>query len=164
MSRYARAFNEDGRVFIRKSVSLAYDRPFPSYIPPKSQSERKKEAKVQRHARGTNVPKPSSPENRAPPRRRITQYVMNLPDSAITFLDAFRGLLSPENVGKRDLSGVYDKASLPMVHCYCFTKEFEEDKAAADIRQVCISSSLSMVPFLTQSCVYRESKRSWALH
>lgn len=61
---------------------------------------------------------------------------MNLPDSAITFLDAFRGLLSPGHIGQRDLSGVYSENNLPMVHCYCFTKEFEAEKAAVDIRQV----------------------------
>ncbi len=61
---------------------------------------------------------------------------MNLPDSAIQFLDAFRGIFSSDNAGGRDLSGVYDKDSLPMVHCYCFTRELEPDKAEVDIRKV----------------------------
>lgn len=59
---------------------------------------------------------------------------MNLPDSAITFLDAFRGLLASENVGGRNLSGVYDE--MPLVHCHCFTRETEPTKAEVDIRQV----------------------------
>jgi len=61
---------------------------------------------------------------------------MNLPDSAIEFLDAFRGILSPDRVGERDIRNVYpDDASLPMVHCYCFTRELEFDKAEVDIRE-----------------------------
>ena len=84
----------------------------------------------------SNVPQKASVETQNPPRNKVTQYVMNLPDSAITFLDAFRGLLSPGHIGQRDLSGVYSENNLPMVHCYCFTKEFEAEKAAVDIRQV----------------------------
>jgi tRNA (guanine37-N1)-methyltransferase len=62
---------------------------------------------------------------------------MNLPDSAITFLDSFRGIFSPAGLGGRDISGVYDV--MPMVHCHCFTRELEPDKAEADIRKVCFS-------------------------
>ena len=61
---------------------------------------------------------------------------MNLPDTAILFLDAFRGVLSPANAGDRDLSGVYDREHMPMVHCHCFTRELEPERAAVDIRQV----------------------------
>lgn len=57
---------------------------------------------------------------------------MNLPDSAILFLGAFRGVLSPANVGGRDLSGIY--AQMPMVHCYCFTRD--PSSAEVDIREV----------------------------
>lgn len=57
---------------------------------------------------------------------------MNLPDTAILFLGAFRGVLSPANAGGRDLSGIY--AELPMVHCYCFTRDPEH--AEVDIREV----------------------------
>ena len=65
---------------------------------------------------------------------------MNLPDSAISFLGAFRGLLS--DAEGRDLRGIYgdEDASMPMVHCYCFTREAELDKAEIDIRQVSLSS------------------------
>ncbi|KAK9346454.1 Met-10+ like-protein-domain-containing protein [Lipomyces starkeyi] len=43
---------------------------------------------------------------------RYSHYVMNLPDSAITFLDAFRGLHADEN----------DDAELPYIHVHCFHK------------------------------------------
>ncbi len=57
---------------------------------------------------------------------------MNLPDSAITFLDAFRGILT--DAEGRNLSGTYK--AMPMIHCHCFTRELEPEKAEADIRQV----------------------------
>ncbi|KAJ3007700.1 hypothetical protein NUW54_g3441 [Trametes sanguinea] len=72
---------------------------------------------------------------RHPRRQRISHFVMNLPDTAILFLDAFRGVLAPDNAGGRDLSGLYDEASMPMVHCHCFTRELEPEKAETDIRQ-----------------------------
>jgi tRNA (guanine37-N1)-methyltransferase len=58
---------------------------------------------------------------------------MNLPDSAITFLDAFRGILSPENTNGRDVRSVYE--TMPMIHCHCFTRELDPGSAEADIRQ-----------------------------
>jgi tRNA (guanine37-N1)-methyltransferase len=67
------------------------------------------------------------------PRQTISHFVMNLPDSAIDFLDCFRGIFSG-GASERDLSGFY--AAMPMVHCHCFTRELQPDKAEADIRQV----------------------------
>jgi tRNA (guanine37-N1)-methyltransferase len=92
---------------------------------------------------GTSEPVPhggsltNSTETADPSRQRITQYVMNLPDSAITFLGAFRGLLSSASSGGRDLNGVYSEdSSMPIVHCYCFSREAEPALAEKDIRQV----------------------------
>lgn len=72
---------------------------------------------------------------------------MNLPASAIDMLDAFDSLYTPfingpeeqrktfladlEEYSKRKSKGEWDgELRLPMVHCYCFTKEvnnFESD-------------------------------------
>jgi len=68
-------------------------------------------------------------------RNKITHFVMNLPDSALEFLDAFRGFLAPRGQDGGRLDGVY--AIMPMVHCYCFTRELDPHKAEVDIRQVC---------------------------
>ena len=64
------------------------------------------------------------------PRHRISAFVMNLPDTAIQFLDTFRGILASD-----DSRHVYDV--MPMVHCYCFTRELEPSMAEVDIRSVC---------------------------
>jgi len=62
---------------------------------------------------------------------------MNLPDSAITFLDAFRGIFAPSSGSVIDLQALYDV--MPMVHCHCFTRELDRDAAERDIRQVHVS-------------------------
>jgi tRNA G37 N-methylase Trm5 len=77
----------------------------------------------------------------------ISHFVMNLPDSAISFLDALRGLLVDDS---RDLAGVY--IEMPTIHCYCFTRENEFKSAERDIREVRISVShldwLLLIPLL----------------
>ncbi|KAF9486577.1 guanine-N(1)--methyltransferase [Pholiota conissans] len=122
---------EDGRDFVRKSVARVYDNPFPAYTGPKpSRMQEEKERKRLQRLGVTAAPPVASSK---PARRRISHFVMNLPDSAITFLDAFRGILSDEG---RNLSGIYgEDALLPMVHCHCFTRELESAKAEADIRK-----------------------------
>lgn len=70
-------------------------------------------------------------------RRLPSHYIMNLPASALTFLDAFRGLFRPlyERIGEEEaLKAVAEDGGLPIVHCYCFTKEIEG--AEEDICQV----------------------------
>ena len=124
-----RAYCEDGRAFIRHAFNRAYDDPLPPVPLPKP---RKTDIKAQRAGA-----RPLSPPPAGPRRSRIGHFSMNLPDTAILFRDAFRGVLSPANAGERDLSGLYpDEASMPMVHCYCFTREMEPENAEVDIRKV----------------------------
>ena len=121
---------EDGRDFIRASITRSLDKPFPPYMGPKVSLAQHR--KVQKE----NKKRAASPTATAlmPRRKQISHFVMNLPDSAITFLDAFRGLLASDNIGGRELDGAYDK--MPLVHCHCFTRETEPTKAEVDIRQV----------------------------
>ena len=129
---------EDGKDFIRAVIARALDNPFPPAQAPISITQVRKAARQKKELAGKQAEgaaRPTSPPvPTGPPRNRITQFVMNLPDTAILFLDAFRGVLSPANAGGRDLSGIYTE--MPMVHCYCFTPKLETEGAEVEIRQV----------------------------
>ena len=91
-------------------------------------------------------------------RNKITHFVMNLPDSALEFLDAFQGILIPQGepeTGGR-LGGVY--ATMPIVHCYCFTREIDPHGAEADIRQVCGHAGYARCAVMTVFCQRVEAK------
>lgn len=77
------AFNMDGRDFVRKIVQLS--------LPLSSSS--------------------STTEQSSKSLRPFTHVVMNLPASAVEFVDVFQGLYSKRR-----------HALLPMIHCYCFSK------------------------------------------
>lgn len=125
---------EDGRDFIRSSVARVHDDPFPAYGGPKpsKMQEVRERKRLQKVKADKSISSPAViEENTKPARRVISHFVMNLPDSAITFLDAFRGILVD---GSRDLAGVY--LQMPMIHCYCFTREQEFNSAERDIHRV----------------------------
>ena len=131
-----RVYCEDGRDFIRSSFRRAFDEPFAPYtervsLRKKQRNERKNRQEQAQTTEGEVAPKIVAAER--PKRNRIDHFVMNLPDSAISFLDAFRGVLSTSD---RALCGIYE--SLPLIHCHCFTR-FVGDEAEADIREVSIS-------------------------
>jgi tRNA (guanine37-N1)-methyltransferase len=125
-----RTFCEDGRDFIRTIAKRVYDNPLPPCTgPPLSRTQYDKERRRARLLQqGINSP----PKAELSDRKRIGHFVMNLPDSAIFFLGAFRGILMLGE--EHDLSAIYK--SMPMVHCHCFTRELDLQKAEADIRQV----------------------------
>ena len=119
MQDLVRASAEDGIDFIKTAALRVFDNPFPGFVPNTTKSVRKKEER-----RGTNA------KLTQPPRKLISHFVMNLPDSAIQFLDAFRGILSTP-----ELKDVYQ--SMPMIHCHCFTREVTNPaKAEQDITEV----------------------------
>lgn len=136
VSDLVRSSCEDGRDFIRNAVSRVLENPFPAYCGPKLSRTQERQQKRQRGKESSDAHSIGTGATAVPissPRNKITHFVMNLPDSALEFLDAFRGILTPcEN--ERLFDGVY--ATMPMVHCYCFTRELDPDLAEADIRQV----------------------------
>lgn len=123
---------EDGRDFIQAVISRSLNGPFSAYTGPKP-SLRQQQKQRKQHA-SNPLTSLHNPRATLPPRRCISHFVMNLPDSAITFLDAFRGILSPAGLGGKDIRAAYED-SMPMIHCYCFTREIEPDKAEVDIRK-----------------------------
>lgn len=91
------------------------------------------------------------------PGRFVEHCIMNLPASAIDMLDAFQGLYTSflerseaqrsaflkdlEEYSKRKSEVEWNGAlRLPMVHCYCFTKEVEDHEP-----DICKVSSLTSV-------------------
>ena len=156
VSDLVRVTCEDGRDFIRTIVSRVFDEPFPAGSGPKPsrQQEEKERKRVQKLAAEGQPVSTVTPADAKPPRKRITHFVMNLPDSAIEFLDAFRGILIDD---QRNLREAYND-QMPMIHCHCFTRELEQEKAHQDIRKV------RYAPLLISSYPkfgYRELKISW---
>ena len=131
VSDLVRVTCEDGRDFIRKIVSRVFDEPLPACSGPKlSRQQEEKERK--RLQKLTAEDQSVTLANTKSPRKRITHFVMNLPDSAIQFLDAFRGILIDD---QRNLRETYHD-QMPMIHCHCFTRELELEAARQDIQKV----------------------------
>lgn len=119
---------EDGREFIKHAAKRVAAEPF---LPFSGNPPSKRLAKEQRRRQQKEPPNTSQDVPQRPVRNYISHFVMNLPDSAIEFLDSFRGILSPQTLGS-NLSYNY----LPMVHCHCFTRFLDESEAEADIKEV----------------------------
>ncbi|GAA6010292.1 hypothetical protein JCM10207_005159 [Rhodosporidiobolus poonsookiae] len=150
VEKTVRTSNEDGRDFIRRSILAIWNDPFPEYQPPLTARERAKRARAANAAKAaanasassadasssssaapTPAPEPALEPTAptAPPRRLPQHYIMNLPASALEFLDAYRGLFRPlyDLVGEAEAKkAVKEAGGLPVVHCYCFTKEVED--------------------------------------
>jgi tRNA (guanine37-N1)-methyltransferase len=161
-----RSFEEDGRDFIKAAARRVWRNPFPEFTPKMSKSQTKKGRRALVSG-GTRDPAPSSmidltsatsaPVHQPTSRRQITHFVMNLPDSAIEFLDAFRGVLA-----EPELREAYE-GRMPMVHCHCFTREVEDQtNAEGDIKQVSVVSVIGRSqPKKTNYRPRSEWKRNW---
>ena len=134
VSDLVRVTCEDGRDFIRTIVSRVFDEPLPACSGPKpsKQQEEKERKRLQKLAAEDQSISNVTPADTKSSRKRITHFVMNLPDSAIQFLDAFRGILNDD---QRNLKETYHD-QMPMIHCHCFTREMELEAADQDIQKV----------------------------
>lgn len=147
VERHLQASCLDGRAFIRQSVLTTWNAAFPGEASGDellSARQKRKERSAQRRAREEGkeaTPEPQPPVTESKPSRRLVDhFVMNLPATALEFLDAFRGLYThlASHVGYETLEAEMahrrnhtDVEALPMVHVHCFTKDVE--RAAQDI-------------------------------
>jgi tRNA (guanine37-N1)-methyltransferase len=104
-----RPYNMDGREFIKQSLlDLQNDKVWEQM---KTAHLSVMHLKDSRKKGNKPMPKSSFPETKPP---AFHHYVMNLPATAIEFLDAFKGLYKDQKLEK-----------LPLIHCYCFSKEID---------------------------------------
>ncbi|KAL2911537.1 tRNA(m(1)G37)methyltransferase [Polyrhizophydium stewartii] len=135
-----RPFNMDGRQFIRQSHHDLNDPAIWETITEikPAVASRKKSRDAGADAgkdsdKDAGRARPETPKPAAPLQtviggvRYFRHYVMNLPATAIEFLDAFHGLYS----GKREL--IKDD-QLPLIHCHCFSRG--EDLEADVVQRV----------------------------
>lgn len=106
-------FNQDGRDFIRYAArSLLESDPVTVTIQPKPRRGGKRKADGSQEDQ-----KPGPPPLQYTRPSFVDHYVMNLPATAIEFLDAFQGLYT----GKESLFAPHTSQPLPMIHVYCFS-------------------------------------------
>ncbi|KAJ1915780.1 tRNA(m(1)G37)methyltransferase [Mycoemilia scoparia] len=132
VSKYIKAFNMDAREFIRYSFSELIN---------KSGTD----------SDGGNGPDAISNIGTPPPPSTFSHVVMNLPGTALEFLDAFRGVYfrhqdkfaaaaaaeSQKNQGETSTSPEKTISELmPMIHCHCFSND-PDDKELDIKRRAC---------------------------
>ncbi|SCU84808.1 LAMI_0C08966g1_1 [Lachancea mirantina] len=120
VANFVSSYNQDGREFIRNSPGLL-----------NTLRAAHPEAKITIPG-GKKYKDRATGETLRTPSRSVTiplflhHYVMNLPDSALTFLNEFCGLYSRDPQVAAKLQAIPD-LQLPWIHCHCFEK-FEHDE------------------------------------
>ncbi|PWN26124.1 hypothetical protein BDZ90DRAFT_207807, partial [Jaminaea rosea] len=118
---------EDGRAFIRSVTVRAFRREIGEEW--QGGVSRTKMEKARRNGATPGI----TPTLLAPPSRLVQHFLMNLPATALEFLDAFRGLYTrlAEEVGREALQAEIESAGAegqagPWVHVHTFTKDMED--------------------------------------
>ncbi|CAR27334.1 hypothetical protein ZYGR_0I06080 [Zygosaccharomyces rouxii] len=114
-------FEMDGAQFIRESPRLVEQWSKSDggkiLIPLNNNNRRKRQKKDDQKT----LEPPAQHEREIPIPQEINHYVMNLPDSAITFLHHFRGLLKGTNI-----------KNMPWIHVHCFEKHSNDEEPAME--------------------------------
>ncbi|KOG99133.1 tRNA (guanine) methyltransferase [Saccharomyces eubayanus] len=112
VAQTVKSFNMDGAEFIRRSPELLQqwikneeDGTIKIPVPARKRHRSQQQQQQQQQPRFKEVPIPA----------RISHYVMNLPDSAISFLGNFRGIFA--EYAREDGNN-----EMPWVHVHCFEK------------------------------------------
>ncbi|KAK0379639.1 Met-10+ like-protein [Colletotrichum limetticola] len=118
VQQYVRPYNMDGRKFIQEAVHQVYD------------ASKKGEGAVIKPKQSRSKPQNPPPQPKhipIPP--TISHFVMNLPASAYTFVNHYKGIYS----GHEELFEPHTSAKLPMVHVHCFALKSDDEVPLNDI-------------------------------
>jgi tRNA (guanine37-N1)-methyltransferase len=141
----------DGHAFIQAAPELAWTKPFAPYAPKPNTRQNDKAARKERERRKAESlppapPTPAPTEPTGPLKPRLPEhYIMNLPDSALTFLSSFPSSFTPllSNESFKATYPSLEDVPMPLIHVYCFTREMEYETAEKDVLQVSL-------PYITQ--------------
>jgi tRNA (guanine37-N1)-methyltransferase len=118
-----KAFNVDGRKFIVESLKIVNEK--------ESWKDFQQNVEIYMKQRRKGDRKDIVDNLDSELQRNPQHYIMNLPASAIEFLDAFVGLYHGKSI---------QKSQLPMIHCYCFSKALDKVKDVVDVFYIDVAS------------------------
>jgi tRNA (guanine37-N1)-methyltransferase len=134
----------DGHAFIKTAPELAWTQPFAPFVwrTGTSTREEQKAARKERERRKAEglapLPPPPPPAAPVPVPRLPDHYIMNLPDSALSFLPAYISSYTSllENESFKAAYPDIEAVPMPIIHVYCFTREMDPERAKWDIIEV----------------------------
>ena len=129
VQNFVKPFNEDGREFIKNAFKIVNSSPFQKSLPFSTHKELKEFKK-----KGANDDSYGDEKN------YIDHYVMNLPASAIEFLDSFKEVYLPLQIKFNDDKCIPLNFIRPMIHVHCFSKASDKLEATTEICEVRIST------------------------
>ncbi|MCJ1448356.1 MAG: tRNA(m(1)G37)methyltransferase [Stictis urceolatum] len=115
VSAFVKPFNEDGRDFIRRTAQAIQAAETSVDVTPKPKRVSRSSPRPESPTRSRKVLKQP---------KTFDHYVMNLPATATTFLDAFVGLYR----GGEKIFAPHTDRKLPMVHVHCFSTKSDDNK------------------------------------